>query len=376
MSLFFKRAEEERAHWFSTAADGPSSKTVTEDNATLLGPVFAAHRHVVDYCSTLPVDVFRRTSAGERISAPTPRLFAHPDEPGGPGLVTWLGQAAYGLLNGNAVGLARETDGWGNPTKIVWLHWSQWDYVEATGQWYVNGKETPSSSIVHIPWIVPPGKRLGLSPIEHYASIVAAGLSAQEYADLKRGGGVPPAHVKNTQRTLPPEVTAAAKKRVAAAFASGEPFVTGADWDLKLLTIPPNHAQFVETLKLSANQIAAIYGIDPTEIGGQAANSLTYSTEELRQINRAANMRPYLTRLEQAFSRMLVEKQFVKFNIDATLRVDLKTRTEVVGAQLQDGRMSVNEARALEDRAPVDGGDFHNVPAPKAEPNTRKDTTS
>ena len=46
----------------------------------------------------------------------------------------------------------------------------------------------------------------------------------------------------------------------------------------------------------------------------------------------------------------------------------VKTRTEVIGAQIADGRLSVNEARALEDRTPVDGGDFHNVPSPGTTP--------
>ena len=136
-------------------------------------------------------------------------------------------------------------------------------------------------------------------------------------------------------------------------------------------TIPPNHAQFIETMKLSANQIAAIYGIAPEEVGGEPANSLTYQNEEMRQTVRAHNVRPYISRLEQAFNRVLPERQFVKLNIDATVRADIKTRTDVVGAQIADGRLSVNEARALEDRPPVAGGDFHNVPAPKAEPTVR-----
>jgi HK97 family phage portal protein len=140
------------------------------------------------------------------------------------------------------------------------------------------------------------------------------------------------------------------------------------------MSIPPNQAQFVETLKMSANQIAAAFGIDPTEVGGQAANSLTYSTEELRQINRAANMKPYLTRIERGLSRLLPLKQYIKLNVDANMRVDIKTRTEVVGAQIADGRMSVNEAREIDDREPVTGGDFYNVPAPKADPTNRGET--
>ena len=240
----------------------------------------------------------------------------------------------------------------------------------------MGGQPVSESRIVHIPWIVPPGKKLGLSPIEHYAAMVRAGMSAQEYADLQRGGGLPPSHLKNTAKTLNPEQSADIRDRAALAFASGKPFVTGNDWDLTLPQIPPNHASFIETLKLSANQVAAIYGLDPREIGGSASEgSITYSNDESRSLNRANNMRPYIVRFEKAIERLLPARQFVRLNVDATIRTDVKTRTDVVGAQILDGRMSVNEARALEDRAPVPGGDYHNVPAPKADPITRTGDT-
>ncbi|WP_028657099.1 phage portal protein [Nocardioides sp. J54] len=370
MSLLFGKRSEERSAWWSSIPTVGGS--VTEDSAPRLAPLFAAHRHIVDYIATLPVDTFRKDGT-VRTAVARPQLLQDPDSPGGPGIVSWLGQAAYGLANGNAVGWIVSTDGYGYPTRVQWLHWSKWSYDEHSGQWYVGGQPVGSSNLIHIPWIVPPGKTLGLSPIEHYATTIRAGLSAQEYADLKRGGGLPPAQVKNNQKTLDPKQSEAIKNRVVASFAKGEPFVTGSDWDLTAITIPPNQAQFVETLKMSANQIAAAFGIDPTEVGGQAANSLTYSTEELRQINRAANMRPYIVRLEEGLSRYLPQRQFIKLNVDANMRVDIKTRTEVTGQKIRDGRMSVNEARSLEDQSPVPGGDFYNVPAPKAEPTNRNE---
>lgn len=372
MSLFRRRVETRASHWFGSAVDGNPNGQVTSEKAMRLTPVFAAFRHIVDYCGTLPVDAYRLAD-GVRSAITLPPLLSRQDEPGGPGLVTWLGQAAYGLATGNAVGWATSFDGYGYPEDVSWLHWSQWSYDEQAKQWYALGNPVPSSQIVHIPWIVPPGRRLALSPIEHQAAVICAGLSAQEYADVRRGGGVPPAHLRNIQRTLTPDIIDAARRRATASFAKGEPFVTGADWELTMVSIPPNQAQFVETLKMTANQIAAAFGIDPTEVGGQAANSLTYSTEELRQINRAANMRPYLTRLERGLSRLLPLKQYLKLNVDATMRADLKTRTEVLGMQVADGRKSVNEARLIEDDPPVAGGDFHNVPAPKADPIERGD---
>jgi HK97 family phage portal protein len=182
---------------------------------------------------------------------------------------------------------------------------------------------------------------------------------------------LPPATLKNTQQTIDADAAAVIRDRAVAAFMAGKPFVTGNDWDLNISVIPPSHMQFIETLKLTASQIAAIYGIDPREVGGEAVGSLTYSTDESRSLNRANDMRPYMVRLENAFNRLLPERQYVKLNVDATFRTDLKTRTDVIGAKLKDGRYSLNEARALDDEPPVPGGDFHNLPAPPAAPNTR-----
>lgn len=360
------------AHWFGSDSEPFGGRSVSVDAATHLGPVFASLRHIYDFMSSLPVDAYRTGADGSRTPAPLPAVLRRQNDAGHLGLETWCGQAGFGLAaHGNAVGWIESTDGYGYPAEITWIDRGSWALDEGTRVWRLYGSPVPSSRVFHVPWIVPPGKMLGLSPIEHYASIVRAGLSAQEYADVKRGGGLPPAVLKNTARTLDPEQAAATRERAVQAFATGKPFVTGNDWDLSLTTIPPSHAQFIETLRLSASQIAAIYGIDPREIGGESNGSLTYSTDESRSLNRANDMRPYLVRFERAVNRILPDRQFIKLNADATIRTDIKTRTEVVGAQLADGRLSLNEARAIEDRASVPGGDFHNVPAPKSEPTKR-----
>ena len=374
VSLFFRKTEQRSGdHWFGTDPDY-DHRNLKAEKAAHLAPVFSAIRHIVDFVSTLPLDAYRM-DGDTRTEITLPLLFRSQNDLGRAGIGQWLGQAAYGLATaGNAVGWVAETDGFGFPSVVNWLRHEWWSYDETNRQWYVGGQPVGSSQIVHIPWIVPTGHTIGLSPIEHYAAIAKAGLSAQDYADVRRGGGLPPAVLKNSQQTLDPDAALVIRDRAVAAFKSGKPFVTGSDWDLNISLIPPSHTQFIETLKLTASQIAAIYGIDPREIGGEAAGSLTYSTDESRSLNRANDMRPYMVRLESAFNRLLPERQFVKLNVDATFRTDLKTRTDVIGAQLADGRLSVNEARAIEDRPPVSGGDFHNVPAPSAAPITRGET--
>lgn len=361
------------ASWFSTGADGPHG--VTPETAAGLPSIFAALRHIVDFGSTLPIDAYRRDGDVRRKMNP-PQLIAGLDAPGRPGSVTWVGQALYGMASiGNAVGWIAEVDGFGFPTAVGWLKRHDWSFDEQRRQWYAYGHPVPSSQILHIPWMVPPGYVLGMSPLEIFIATIKAGLSAQDYSDIRRGGGVPPSVLKNVQRILVPQEAEVIRSRAVASFRRGEPFVTGSDWDLKLVAIPPNQAQFIDTLKLTAGQVAAIYGLDPVEVGGEAPNSLTYATEEARQIKRAANISPYVERLERAVSRVLPAQQYVKFNLDAKIRADIKTRTETLGAQVADGRLSVNEARELDDRPPVAGGDRYNIAAPSKDPATREGET-
>lgn len=339
-----------------------------------LVPFFAAIRHIVDFLSTLPVDAYR-LNGDKREPTSLPPLLADLDRQanwGRTSLAAWIGQWAYGLATGNAVGYINAFNGYGLPSDIRWLRCSEWSYNDWSSQWYVNGNPVSTQRIVHSPWIVPPGRTLGLSPVEDFAEFWKAGLSAQEYADIKRGGGIPPALLTNASlATIDAEPARKIQQAAKLAFASGDPWVSGKDWKLEFPTVPPNQLQFLNVLQLNANQTAAIFGIDPREIGGSATESLTYATDESRALNRANNMRPYLVRFEQMMFRLLPERQYVKLNVDATIRTDLKTQVETAGTQIADGRMSVNEWRALKDLPPVPGGDFHNVPAPKQDPATR-----
>lgn len=340
----------------------PGTAYVSEHRATHLGPVFASIRHIVDYLSTLPMDFFRYASDGTKVEVDAPELIQRVSARFG--LATWVGQLAYATVTrGNAVG---DVTVWGaaeaRPLEVAWS--GEWSGGEDDTPWFVDGRQRPGSMVVHVPWIVPPGKVLGLSPIAHYAAMAKAGLSAQEYADVKRGGGLPPAHLKNTAKVLDKEAAAKIRDQAATSFASGKPFVSGNDWDLSIQSIPPSHAQFIETLKLSATQIAAIYGIDPREVGGEAGNSLTYSTDESRALNRAHNMRPYLIRFERAISRILPAGIGMKFRVDATIRTDMKTRFEIYELERRIGTRSINEIRRLEDRKPIGpAGDVYVTPA-------------
>lgn len=372
MSLFGKRVEQRAVTTLDWVQGNDPVQQVNETRALRLSPVFAAIRHIVDYCSTLPVDFHRQDGKARTPMSSAPVLFRNLAESGE--LEPWLGRLFYSLVTrGSAVGLILARDGQRVPTAVEWLPMDKVTVDDSNFRfpiWRVGGQQVGAGELVHIPWITAPGRTLGLSPIEAFAAAVNAGLSAQEYSDVKRGGGIPPAHLKNNRLVLDPDQSTAVQSKAVSSFASGKPFVSGSDWDLTMISIPPNQAEFIKTMNLSANQIASIYGIDPTEVGGEPPGSLTYSTDETRQIKRAHNMQPYLIRVERGLSARLALPQFMRFNVDSKIRADLKTRWEVNKLRLDMGIASKNEIRAQEDEPPIPGGDTYEPATTSKEPAT------
>jgi HK97 family phage portal protein len=336
---------------------GSLSSTISQEKALGLTAFFAGVRHITDFCSTMPLKPYRKVGE-ERIPAPMPRLFADMEAAGT--LVPWLCQGfSSTVIRGNAVGLIADTDGFGFPTNIAWVSMDRVHVDDSTGRgiWYIDGRQVSRLDLVHIPWMTVPGKTLGLSPIEYHAQTIGAGVSAQSYgSDWFDGGGFPPAVFKNTQKVVSSEASQSIRARLAASMRRKEPLVTGMDWDFTPITVPPEQAQFIETQKLTATQIASIFGIAPDEIGGEAPNSLTYQNEEHRQTVRAHNLAPYLVRFERAFASWLPERQFVRFNIDSMIRADAKSRWDINKIRVDMGESSLDEIRAQEDKPPLPDG--------------------
>lgn len=258
-------------------------------------------------------------------------------------------------------------DGFGFPTTIEWLPhgWANVEDSNISGPgsftdpiWRVLGRPVPTDSIVHIPWFVFPGRIWGLSPISAYATSVNTALAAQDYkADWFKAGGVPPGTFKNQRQTVEQADARTMKARLVEAIRSHEPLVYGADWEYSPITVPAVDAEFVDTMRLTATQIAVIYGIPPTMIGGETGGSLTYATVEQNSINFVQfGLLPWFTRFEAAFDQLLPARQYVKFNADAMIRTDIQTRYNVYQLARSIGAMNRDEIREREDEAPLPGG--------------------
>lgn len=371
------KQEEQRAISVPWDVGGPTRPAaVTPDQALSLIPVFAAVRLLASQVASLPLQAYRKTGDG-RMRIPAPSLFVNPSVQGT--LYDWLHRAVTSLaLRGNAYGLVTQRDRDQYPTMVEWLHPDDVfvDDRAASGPgsfanptWYWQGRIIPAEDLIHIPWFTVPGRVLGLSPIGACAVTVSTGISAQNYtSDWFDNGAVPPGEFKNTEKKVDQTEADIISARLNNAIKRRKPLVYGSDWEYKPISVSAHEAKFVETLKMNATQIAAVYGIPPEMIGGEAGGALTYNTVEQNSLNFLKyTLRPWLELLEAAFFRLTPRPQYVKFNIDALLRSDLTTRMNAYKTSREIGLNNVDELRALEDLAPLPGGQGQSY-APLATP--------
>jgi HK97 family phage portal protein len=357
----------------------PSLVTVEQDNA--LAPVYAAWRLIGDVVASLPVHAYRDLGDRRQRMSSLPQLFQNPSTLGT--LTDWVFRLVHSMVSrGNAVGWVLERDGFGYPTLVEWQS-PESVYVDQDGPdasfarpvWYLGGVRVPTEDIVHIPWFPVAGRVWGLSPMEAYAATVRVGLEARSYqVDWFAGGGVPPGTLQNTQKTLEPKQADTIRARFMASLRRHEPFVHGADWVYTPMAVSQHEAKFVETMKLSADEIASIYGVPPEKIGGTSGGPLTYNTVEQHSIDMMQWVaRPWCVKLEAAFYKLLPRPQYVRFNLDAGVRTDVLTRYRTYAIARQIGLLSIDEIRELEDREPLPGGEGKEF-APLAKADTPDDS--
>lgn len=361
MSLFRPRSEKRSANWdvlreFGTGGTYVSGMT----RALQLGPVYAATSYIADAFSMLPLAAYSDRGGGRRKLNPQPDLITSPHVNELFTRVEWLHQGITSwLLRGNAYGVITALDDAGRPSKIAWLNPDsvRVDERGTTPDYYYGGNDKPldKSTLVHIPWYPAPGSVVGLSPISLFKRQIEMGSSAVDYGhNWFTAGGVPSGHLMYGAGPLDTEQSAVVKARFKEAVRGNDFFVSGNDWSWTSLAVKPAEAEFLQTIKATANVIASIYRIPPEEIGGEATNSLTYSTVELNQINfQTRTLAPIFTRWEHHLNRLLPKQQYVKFNPDSVVRTDLKSRMEAHALALANAIETNPEARALEERPPL-----------------------
>lgn len=356
MSIFFGRSPETRDSAVSWGSGGDYSSSLTASSALSVVPLYAAVKLIADGISTMPVHCYARRSDGTRERVALPGSIAKPMTGT---TVDWVQQALISmLLHGNAYGLQVGTASNGWPAGVAWLKPESVSWSKEYG-WLHNGRVIPPGQMLHIPAVTVPGEVLGISPVRAFAGTFDAAREAQTASKLwARNRAVPGMKLKNTAMVVTPEKADEISERAKAKVRHGEPFVIGKDWDMDVLTIPPGDAAFLDSIKANATQIATIFNLPPEVIGGSTGGSLTYNTVEQQLIQILTfGMRPWMVKFEAAVSAALMPRpQYIKFNADALVRVDTKTRYETHKIAREIGLNSIDELREIEDLTPLPNG--------------------
>lgn len=367
MSLFFRprRAEGRALSYQDVWGSGGNVSTLGGPDVVSGGlnliPVYAATSLISDLISTSPLDVFRKDRDGalSRLAS-QPRIITDPAPYTDP--ISWKHQALSSmLLRGNAYGYitALDSDGW--PAQIQWLNPDSVSVIEEQTDWfhrpayYWRGRPLDSDLVVHVPAYTFPGSVVGYSPLALFKMQVETGLQAQRFAnDWFRNSANPSGHLKNEARALDPAQADDVKAKYRAAIANRDVFVTGNDWSYQQMAVQAEESQFLQTIKATATQIAAIFKVTPEDIGGDTGSSLTYKTlsqDATRLQVRALN--PWAVRLAAAITSHRPGPQVAIFNLDATSKGDRTTRIAAHAAALSAGLETLDEARADENRPPL-----------------------
>lgn len=138
--------------------------------------------------------------------------------------------------------------------------------------------------------------------------------------------------------------------------------------EYETISIPPDDAQFLQTRKFQIAEIARIFRV-PLHFLNELDRA-TFSNIEQQSLEFVIySLMPYITRLEQAFNKSLflskeLGKYFVKFNLSGLLRGDYASRVSGYCSLIQNGVLSINDVRELEDLNKIpaeEGGDLYIV---------------
>ena len=130
--------------------------------------------------------------------------------------------------------------------------------------------------------------------------------------------------------------------------------------------ISPEQAQFLETRKFQVNEIARIFRVPPHMVGDLEKSSFSNIEQQSLEFVKYT-LDPWVIRWEQTIHRSLLlpdekSQYFVKFNLEGLLRGDYQSRMNGYAIGRQNGWMSANDIRELEnlDRIPAEeGGDLY-----------------
>ena len=361
-----------------------SGKQVNERTSMQMTAVYSCVRILSEAVASLPLNVYRYTDTGGKEKA-----FDHPlyrllhDEPN-PEMSSFIFRETlmtHLLLWGNAYAqIIRNGKG-----EVIALYPLMPDRMtvdrDGNGRLYYkyrkSNDDAPTmesgvvilapSDILHVPGLGFDGL-VGYSPIAMAKNAIGLAIAAEEYGSKFYANGAAPSGVLEHPGTLkdPARVRDSWNSTFGGSSNSHKVAVLEEGMKYTPISISPNEAQFLETRKFQINEIARIFRVPPHMVGDLEKSSFSNIEQQSLEFVKYT-LDPWVIRWEQALYRTLFSEEekktyFFKFNVEGLLRGDYQSRMQGYATARQNGWMSANDIRELEDldRIPAElGGDLY-----------------
>lgn len=363
-----------------------AGKRVNERTSMQMTAVYSCVRILSEAVASLPLHVYRYTESGSKEKAlDHPLYFLLHDEPN-PEMTSFLFRETlmtHILLWGNAYcQIIRNGKG-----EVIALYPLMPDRMEvdrdSEGKLYyqytmVQGDpKTMKGTVVkllptdvlHIPGLGFDGL-VGYSPIAMAKNAIGLAIAAEEYGSKFYANGAAPSGVLEHPGVIkdPSRVRESWVNTFGGSANSNKVAVLEEGMKYTPISINPSDAQFLETRKFQINEIARIFCVPPHMVGDLEKSSFSNIEQQSLEFVKYT-LDPWVVRWEQGIKRALLsfdekKEYFVKFNVDGLLRGDYQSRMNGYAVGRQNGWMSANDIRELEnlDRIPEDaGGDLYLV---------------
>lgn len=362
--------------WFSPMAQPTmSGAIVTSETAIRYSTVYKCVRAYADALGTMPRRLMRQTDPRKRdrvLDHPVARLLSiRPNR--------WQTPAQFvGMLEAHVQLRGRGYaeiffDGKLQPNELVPIHPDRVTtevMLDGSPRWRV----APPRGFAGDPRVLLPGEMLhitgftmdgveGVSPIEAEREAIGSAIAARDFGSrFWNNDARPPFWIEVPGKFKTTEDKSTFREGWQASYGGSNrhrPAVLDHGMKLHEMGLNNSDAQWLEARKYSDVDLCGIWKVPPHKVG--ILSDAKYANIEQQAIEWVTDsLLPRIVMWEEIIHRDLLghdDELYVKLIPDQLLRGDIKARYEAYSKGIQDGHLTRNEARALEDRDALPGLD-------------------
>ncbi|SXN10287.1 phage portal protein [Klebsiella pneumoniae] len=358
--------------WFGTSSSG---KVVTADKVIRLSAVWACVRLLSESVSTLPLKIYERQADGSRKLAqnnPAYQILCRRPNPEMTPSRFMLMIVASICLRGNAfveklyIGSKLVSLVPLLPQNMVVKRLDsgklQYTYTENSVKRII-----PVDRMMHIRGFGLDGV-CGMMPTMAGVDVFGAAMAVDEAAAKIFENGLQSTGFLSSKTALNEGQRERLRKALQNFIGSknaGKLMVLENELTYQNVTMNPEAAQLLESRSFSIEEICRWFRVPPFMVGHTTKqSSWASSLEGMNMLFLTHTLRPLLVNIEQEISRCLLnsdEDLFAEFSVEGLLRADSAGRAAYYTSALQNGWMSRNDVRRLENMPPIEGGDIYTV---------------